>query len=57
VLCVIIYIYDIVSSTTKGRVFYGAMEIVVDQLKWYRRVVYLHSLEFLLVLSSDINVT
>jgi hypothetical protein len=56
-LCAIIYVYDIVSSTTEGRVFYGTTEIGVDQLKWYRRGGYLCSLEFLFVLSLDTDVT
>jgi hypothetical protein len=56
VLCAIIYVYDIVSSTTEGRVFHGATEIRVYQLKWYRRGGYLRSLEFLLVLSSDAHI-
>jgi hypothetical protein len=57
VFCAIIHIYDVVSSTTEGRVFYGATEIGVDQLKWYRRGGYLCSLEFLLVLGLDANIT
>jgi hypothetical protein len=56
-LCAIIYVYDVVSSTTKGRVLYGATEIRVDQLKWYSGGGYLCSLEFLLVLGSDADVT